>query len=142
MFARVSARTCVFVSSDRKTLCEHGNDVCSMKSCTQREVMHASPARPQRSDRPRGGSDLTTQQPSLTRPLVQLWDPALSALEDVHKAQGGRLTYFHTETSRRLVPSLQPSQKYGDGVYHLWHRCNSIYGYIWIWARLPWRRKL
>lgn len=67
-----------------------------------------------------------TQRPSLTRLLVQLWDPALSALEDVHKAQRGCLTDFrsarplHTETVTRGFTSsgtvaTQFKATYGSG---------------------------
>lgn len=48
----VCAHVCVCVSGQKKkkALCEHGSDVFSMKSSTQRDVTHASQVWPQRSD--------------------------------------------------------------------------------------------
>lgn len=105
MFARVSACTCVFVSPDRKSLCEHEKDVF-----TQHEGTHTSPARLQMCNRSRGGSDLTTQQPSC------------AALGPGFVRPGGR----PQPPQRHSGLQLQLNQKYGAGVYQHCHSCNSI----------------
>lgn len=70
-----------------------------------------------------------TSRPS-SRP-VQLWDPALSALEDVHNPQRDRLAYSSSSIRNMEL-----------GFTNFGTVATQFYRYIWIWVRLPWRRQL